>query len=264
MRVLEDRVDGIPVLLVHSHVTTGPLALWITHLGGNASKELPTLERLATAGIPAVSFDPPGHGARGDGGDPWAMAHHVLHHFRRQMWPLLGATTLEAMGVLTWALEALGRDPGAGVVAGGVSMGGDIAIALAGADSRVRRVATIGSTPDWERPDMRDLADPDLVVRQGEPHPQGQWYADRLDPMRHVETYPFVPISFELGGDDRHIPAANAVAFRDRLVARDPAFADLVRVTTHSGLDHLGVTTDEGAVDAACAWLSATEPTDVR
>lgn len=114
--------------------------VWMTHLGGSAEQTLPMLERFAAAGHPAVSFAPVLHGARGSG-DPWAFATEVLAAFRRRMWPILGQTTLEAMRVLTWAQEQSGR-PGTGL-AGGVSMGGDVAVALAGIDPRVRRVATV-------------------------------------------------------------------------------------------------------------------------
>jgi hypothetical protein len=46
------------------------------------------------------------------------------------MWPILGQATLEALRVIDAT-----RDPAiTSIVAGGISMGGDIAIALAGID----------------------------------------------------------------------------------------------------------------------------------
>lgn len=250
MRRTDQLVDGIPtVLLVPDGDTGGGVVVWMTHLGGSAEQTVPMLERLAAAGHPAVGFDPVLHGARG-AGDPWAMATQVLGEFRRRMWPILGQTTLEAMRVLSWAQEATGR-PG-NALAGGVSMGGDVAIALAGIDARVRRVATVGSTPDWNRPDMRDLRDPAKVIDQGAADPGSQWYADQLDPSRHLERYvDGAAIAFELGGADRHIPAANAEAFRDAL----PQAAARLRIQVHPDLDHLGVTTNESALAAAAQWL---------
>src|SRR5919202_1737574 len=138
-------VDGIPVLLVEPERPRNDVVLWLTHLGGSAQQTLPMLERLATAGHPAVSFDRVLHGRRSDGRDPWELASEVLSSFRRRMWPILGQTTLEAMRGMTWAQERTGRT--GGVRAGGVSMGGDVAVALAGVDDRVSRVATLGSTP---------------------------------------------------------------------------------------------------------------------
>ena len=67
------------------------------------------LERFAAAGHPAVSFDAPGHGARGSG-DRREFARHVLAAFRRRMWPLLGRTTLEALRVLDWLGGEVGRE----------------------------------------------------------------------------------------------------------------------------------------------------------
>ena len=257
VRVTEDVVDDIPVvLLIPENVSSDPqLVLWISHLGGSSEKERPTMSRLAEHGHPVVSFDPPEHGRRNVGKDPRTFANEVLASFRSRMWPLLGRATLESMRVLTWAQHRLGEAHP--VVAGGVSMGGDIAVALAGADTRIRRVAAVGSTPSWERPGMRSLADPNEVVDQGEADPCAAWFAEQLDPARHLDNYlRDVSIAFELGGEDQHIPASNAQDFRRALVNRDPHGRDRVRITIRDGLDHFGVTTDEQALGAAIDWLT--------
>ena len=253
---VEQDVDGIPVVLVRPEPDTGrEVVLWMSHLGGSAERARPMLERFAAAGHPAVSFDAPGHGRRGSG-DAWAFATRVLAEFRRRMWPILGQTTLEAMRVLTWAREQTGGPDGA--LAGGVSMGGDVAVALAGIDARVRRVATIGSTPDWSRPDMRELDDPSRVVDQGAADPYAQWFADHLDPSRHLERYLGRPaIAFELGADDHHVPADNARAFAAGLRRAEPAASARLRVQAYPGLDHLGVTRSDDARAAAADWLLA-------
>lgn len=105
-------------------------------------------------GIPTVLHVPDGD--TGGGVVVW-MTH--LGGSAEQTVPMLGAPD-----------RVLGPGPG-NAVAGGVSMGGDVAIALAGIDARVRRVATVGSTPDWNRPDMRDLRDPAKVIDQGAADP---------------------------------------------------------------------------------------------
>ncbi|MGH3631575.1 MAG: hypothetical protein ACRDRL_29575, partial [Sciscionella sp.] len=152
MNTVEQDIDGIPAVLVAPDGDAErDVVMWMSHLGGSAAQTRPMLERFAAAGHPAVSFDAVGHGARGSG-DPWAFASEVLAAFRLRMWPILGQTTLEAMRVLSWAQERTDRLGDA--LAGGVSMGGDVAVALAGIDRRVRRVATIGSTPNWSRPGM--------------------------------------------------------------------------------------------------------------
>ncbi|MGH7920511.1 MAG: alpha/beta fold hydrolase [Candidatus Dormibacteraceae bacterium] len=251
---VERTEDGIPMLQVVPETNVrGDLVLWMSHLGGSAEQALPMLERFAATGHPAVSFDAVGHGKRGSG-DPWAFAAQVLGQFRRRMWPILGQTTLDAMRVLTWAQEHVGR--AGAVLVGGVSMGGDAAVALAGIDDRVRRVATIGSTPDWSRPGMRDLRDSGQAVDQGQADAYAQWFADQLDPIRHLERYRRgIAITFELGDADHHIPSDNARAFVDELSRLDPAAAAHLRVQTYPGLDHLAVTTDDTALTQAADWL---------
>jgi uncharacterized protein len=137
-------------------------------------------------------------------------------------------------------------------LAGGIFMGGDAAVALAGIDSRVRRVATVGSTPNWERPGVRDLRDASVVVDQDEADAYARWYADRLDPSRHLGRYRGRPaIAFELGKADHHIPPENARAFAREVHQADPAPGDRIRIQTYPGLDHLGVTTSDTALTAA-------------
>jgi dienelactone hydrolase len=217
---------------------------------------VPTIERFAAAGHPAVSFDAPGHGARASG-DPHEFSREVLASFRRRMWPLLGRTTVEAMRVLDWAAREVPAPDT--VLGGGFSMGGDVAIALAGIDPRVRRVAAIGSTPDWSRPGMRVLGDPFRLVDQGEPDRYAQWFADQLDPMRHLDRYlAGVAVDFELGAEDLHIPEANARDFAAALAALDPKAGTRVRIRIHPGLDHR-VIADPAAFESACEWLLGRE-----
>jgi dienelactone hydrolase len=250
----EEIVEGIPVILIEPEEQAGAPVLWMSYLGGYAARNLPMLERFAAAGHPAVSFDPPGHGARGSG-DRWAFANSVLAAFRQRMWPLLGRTTLEALRVLDWLAGEV--DASEGFVVGGFSMGGDAAVALAGIDERVRRVAAIGSTPDWSRPGMHELGDPARLIDQGEADSYARWFADHLDPMRHLDRYRRpVAIDFELGGDDHHIPAADARAFAEALAVLDPPAAAEVSVRVYPGLDH-GVVSDQTAKDAAFEFLLA-------
>ena len=70
--------------------------------------------------------------------------------FRRRMWPLAGRTVLESLRVLDWADQQFGVT--CPRVAGGVSMGGDIAVALAGIDERVTRVAAARRHPRLDAP----------------------------------------------------------------------------------------------------------------
>jgi hypothetical protein len=60
---------------------------------------------------------------------------------------------------------------------------------------------------------MHELQDPARLLDQGEADGYARWFADQLDPMRHLDRYRRdLAIAFELGAEDRHIPAANARA----------------------------------------------------
>jgi len=179
-------VDGIPIRWVTRDQSTDGvarrIALWLPFLGGTKDTMLPMLERLAGAGFFAVSIDPWQHGDR----STESLSHlrdRLIGAFRREMWPVIGQSTLDAMWVLDW-IAAHHDVSTSSVVAGGFSMGGDISIALAGIDHRVGRVAAIGSTPDWTRPGMRhlDASNGDLVD-QGTPTAYGRWLYAQLNPI---------------------------------------------------------------------------------
>lgn len=142
-------------------------------------------------------------------------------------------------------------------------MGGDIAIALAGIDPRITRVAPMIATPDRTRPGVTALDAPNTILEQGAPTRLGQWLYDQLDPMTHLHRYIARPeIAFDLGGEDHHIPRTNADAFRDSLVRLDPTAAGRVRVRVHDGLDHLAAGRDPAAQADAINFLAmpATPP----
>src|SRR5215204_3918657 len=178
-------VDHIPVVWVEPtpRQPEAPLSLWLHPLSRTKEDAVPFLQELAGAGFIAVSLDAWQHGQRGtESGD--RILERVFGGFRRHMWPILGQTTLDALRVIDWAIAELGAGPE--VVAGGVSMGGDVAVVLAGVDEQV---AAIVSTPDWTRPGMRDLADPSSVLPQGKADAYARWFYERLDPLAHVEAY---------------------------------------------------------------------------
>jgi hypothetical protein len=106
--------------------------------------------------------------------------------FRRRMWPLAGRSVLESLRVLDWVDDHFGV---AGPrVAGGVSTGGDVAVALAGVDRRIDRVAALVATPHWARPGMRTLGEDNVLLDQGEADRYAQWFFDALNPVTHLEA----------------------------------------------------------------------------
>jgi pimeloyl-ACP methyl ester carboxylesterase len=232
-------VDHIPVISVGHD--GAPLALWIPPLGMTKEDVRPVLESLAGAGFRAVSFDPWQHGARGSESADDIRA-RVFSDFRRHMWPMIGQTTLDCMRVI----DHFGAGP---VVAGGTSMGGDVAIALAGIDHRVTRVAAIVATPDWTRPGMRDISDPSRALAQGDADSYAQWFYDHLDPMTHAENYAHGPaILFECGADDVHVPPDGAQRFA-------AALGEDVRVNVRAGLGHIDGASSPQLIDSCIAWL---------
>jgi dienelactone hydrolase len=247
-------VDDVPVVWVEPEARRSgtQLALWIPWLSGDKEACVPYLRRLAVAGFVAVSLDPWQHGERASGTE---VATRVFAEFRREMWPILGHTILDALRVVDWATRTF--DTGSDLVAGGVSMGGDIAVALAGIDGRVTRVAAIVATPDWTRPGMHDLADPSRVLPQGEPDALAQWFYDRLDPLTHLDAYARAPaITFECAADDTHVPAEGAQRFQAALRDAFPTAGAAVRVNLHAGLGHLEGARDAALADDALDWLA--------
>ncbi len=246
-------VDGAPVLvaLPDEGERSGRLALWLPFLGGAKESYTPVLDRLADAGFVAVGIDPRRHGERADLPAD-ALFPLVMGSFRQTMWPILGGTVLDALAVTDWAIDRYGLD--GRVVAGGVSMGGDIAVALAGIDARVERVVGIAATPDWTRPGMTVVDDPASVIDQGEPGRLGDWFYERLDPITHLHSYRRdVEIRFAIGAADTHVPGEAARRFADLLADMPSARIELVE---HAGLDHLGVATDERITADAVTWIS--------
>jgi dienelactone hydrolase len=253
---LEERratVEGIPIVLVVPERRRGPLALWMSHLGGSKEQTLDMLRTLAAAGLPAVSFDAVGHGERAED-EPMELLARVMAEFRLRMWPLLALTTLDAMRVLDWAAAELGT--GDEMVAGGVSMGGDVSVALAGVDDRVGRVAAAVATPDWTRPGMAALDDPSRLVDQGSGDHYSRWLREQLDPMLHLDRYLRAPpITFECGDVDTHVPPDGAERFKERLTELDPAAGARVHVHRHAGLDHVGAARSPEVMRACADFL---------
>lgn len=148
------------------------------------------------------------------------------------------------------------------MAAGGVSAGGDIAVALAGIDQRISRVAAIAATPDWTRLSMRDIGDPSRVLPQGEPDGYAQWFYNHLDPLTHLSHYSHAPaIAFECGAGDTLVPPDGALRFRDALAKAYPQAAAGVRVTVHPGTGHLEAGQNPALFQNCLAWLAEDTPT---
>jgi hypothetical protein len=73
-------------------------------LGGTREVMAPFLSRLAAAAVIAMSFDAWQHGDRTQEPSDQLMI-RAFSHFRLNVWPILGHTTLGAVRVLDWAVE---------------------------------------------------------------------------------------------------------------------------------------------------------------
>lgn len=246
-------IDAIPALIAtpDEGQRNGGLALWMPFLGGAKEIYAPVLDQFAAVGFVAVGIDPRRHGQRADlpASELFPL---VMGNFRATMWPILGGTVLDALAVTDWAINEYGLD--GSVVAGGVSMGGDIAVALAGIDPRVQRAVGVAATPDWTRPGMTIVDDPASMIEQGEPGRLGAWQYQHLDPITHLDAYRReVEIRFDIGTADTHVPGEAAHRFA-RLLADTPSAT--ISVVEHAGLDHMGVATSEQITTEASAWLT--------
>jgi dienelactone hydrolase len=249
-------VDHIPVLWIEPPKADRPreLVLFLPNFSGSKEQLVPVLEDLARAGFLALSFDPWQHGERGTETRE-EMVGRVFGAFRRHMWPILGQTTLDALRVIDWAVSTLGAEV---IRAGGLSMGGDIAVAVAGLDRRVRRVAAVVATPDWLRPGMHDAFDPGKLIDQMQPDCYAQYFYDQLDPLTHLDRYADGPaIRFFCGQNDSHVPASGALRFRAALERAYPSTSSRVSVELIPGLAHMDVRDRSRWWPGCRGWLTA-------
>lgn len=232
----EDRVDHIPVRWVQPERLRSGInaAIWLNHLGGGMDELDRQLMELSQAGFLAISFDTWQHGRRATETENQILA-RVFGNFRRHMWPILGQSVLEATRVIDWVQASFPVSNQVHI--GGISMGGDIAVAVAGLDSRVRSVAAIVATPDWLRPGMRDLFEPSELLDPGTADAYAAFFYDTLNPLTHLERYNReVAISFECAADDTHVPPQGALQFQAGLNEREAAAE--VRVQLHPNRTH--------------------------
>jgi dienelactone hydrolase len=231
-------IDGIPVMWAEPAAGAAPrrLVIWLPGFTGAKEQMQPYLQELAAAGFLGLSLDPWQHGERA-AEEPSAFPQRVFSNFRRYMWPIIGQSILDTLRVIDWAISELGVR--AYVRMGGVSMGGDISVAAAGADPRIRCVAAIVATPDWLRPGMENGRQPGEHIPPGEPDAYARFFYDQLNPLTHLSHYAGRPaITFECGADDRHVPLDGALRFQAALEETYRPAPDRLRVVLHPGIAH--------------------------
>jgi dienelactone hydrolase len=138
---------------------------------------------------------------------------------------------------------------------GGVSAGGDIAVAAAGLDPRIACVAAVIATPDWRRPGMKVGGE---LVGSGEPDAYAAWLYERINPLGNLGSYAHRPaMLFECGAQDDHVPADGALRFQEALAPIYAQHASRIRVTLHPGVGHDPV---PAMLENCMAWLHTQVP----
>lgn len=218
LQIEKSFLDGIPVCFVKPEKILG-IALWIPYLGGTCETCSNDLHAIATHNFLAISLDPWMHGERGRNRKN-SIRTEALKHFRTLMWQVLGLTVLDCYKIVDWASGEFGVAEN--IVAGGLSMGGDIAISLAGIDKRIKKVAGVASSPDWYRNGMTDVMDSTKIIDQGDPSDFSQWLCDKLNPMINTENYKHnVTMQLEYGRKDSHIKAKWGFDFKSKIDATE-------------------------------------------
>jgi dienelactone hydrolase len=191
------KIGEIPALVVSPPDTKGrSLILWYPGFSGTKEGTEGQLRQLAARGYVAMSPEVYQHGERRI--EPQAqLPLRVRSNIRRYFWPILAKTAEETTPAIDWAIKELGVRPEVGI--GGTSMGGDLSVAAAGVDKRIKVVSAIVATPDWMRPGSWEPP--------GEPDTAAQAWYDKRNPLTHLDAYRHRPwIAFQSGAVDIQVP----------------------------------------------------------
>nr|WP_319997166.1 hypothetical protein [uncultured Draconibacterium sp.] len=248
-------VTNIPIAFCRpdENRSNNSIAVWLPWLGGDKETGAKELQKLASHGYFAISIDPWLHGDR-SGDLQEDVRTLVFQEFRKYMWQILGITTLDVFRVIDWAIDTFKLNKN--VVASGLSMGGDIAIALAGIDARVSRVAAIAASPNWERPGMTDVMDATKIVNQGDSTNLGKWLFNKLNPMTNLNSFARpLQMHIELGELDTHINSQWMFDFKNGLSCDYKNAEHNIEIVVNKGLNHVSLLQNEEIIDRAVNYL---------
>ncbi len=225
----------IPVIYIEPDfpVKEKKLAIFLHGLGGTKEDLINYLEDMSDKGYIALSYDKYQHGERGTETSE-EITKRVFTNLRKYGWPILGQTIIDTTRVIDWAIENLGVS--SEVYMGGISMGGDISIAVAGIDRRIVRVAPVVTTPDWLRPGMYKLGSTTEILNPGKADNYAQFFYEEFNPITHLSRYiDTPPMRLQLGRDDTHIPPENAERFKSMLAELSQEAADRIEIAYLEG-----------------------------
>lgn len=250
-----DYVNEIPIAFCRpdKNKSNNSIAIWLPRLGGNRVTCIKELQKLASYGYFAISIDPWLHGDR-MGNLEEDIRVLVFEQFRNYMWQILGITTMNVFQVVDWVIDSFNLNNNYATT--GVSMGGDIAIALAGMDTRVSKVAAVASSPNWERPGMTDVMDSTKTIDQGKPNNFGNWLFRKLNPMSNLNSFRRpLKLHVELGELDTHINPQWMLHF-ERSVYTNYKNPELnIELVINNSVNHLSLLQSQNVIDRAIYYL---------
>lgn len=250
-QVTKLQLDDISLCFVKPENIKG-IALWIPYFGGTCDTCAKDLFYISKNNYVAISIDPWMHGERGKSRKP-SIRTDALNHFRKVMWQVIGLTVIDSYKVIDWACEEF--EIVENIVAGGLSMGGDIAISLAGIDNRIKRVAGVASSPDWYRKGMTDVMDSTKIIDQGNPTHFSQWLCEKLNPSLNIESYKHdVTMQLEYGTKDTHILSKWAVDFKSK-VEKDNKNGNAITILNSEESTHISLIQKKTVIDRAIDFL---------
>ncbi len=248
-------VNDIPIAFCRpdENKSNNSVAVWLPYLGGNKETGAKELQKLASCGYFSISIDPWLHGER-KGELKEDVRELVFQEFRKYMWQILGITTLDVFRVIDWAIDTFKLNEN--IVAGGLSMGGDIAIAIAGIDARVSKVAAIASSPDWKRPGMTDVMDSNEVINQSKSTNFGKWLYSKLNPMSNLNSFSRpLKLHVELGELDTHINPQWMLDFKKSLCTGYSNAEYNIEIVINNGANHISLLQSQEIIDKAINFL---------
>ncbi|OAS21543.1 alpha/beta hydrolase family protein [Paenibacillus oryzisoli] len=235
-------VDHIPIIWEEPDgERNGHLVIWLPGLTGGKDGLRPHLRMFADAGFIALSYDPYEHGERMRESRELFIG-KLRSNKRRYFWPMIAMTAEEYPRVIDWAVERFGLT--GSVMAGGISMGGDIALVAAGLDNRITAVAACISTPDWLRPG----------TDEEESHPDTYaWNCyHRCNPLSNTSKYEHAPaIRFLNGAKDGHVPPDGAHRFRAAVLNHYAACPERFEITEFDAAHQF----TDGMLNGALDWF---------
>lgn len=249
--LINAQIDNITISYCKPENPVG-ITLWIPYLGGNREDCAAELEYIAAHNYVGITLDPWMHGSRAENTKP-GIRTRALKDFRKIMWQVLGLTTIDAYKIMDWAVNEFNIDKN--ITVGGLSMGGDIALSLAGLDARIKKVAGVASSPDWNRKGMTDVMDSTKIIDQGIPSEFSSWLCSQFNPMNNSDKYTReISIQLEYGKKDTHILYKWAEEFK-KSVEICKTSKLMMDIITNEDVNHISLIQKKGVIHRALDFL---------